>query len=276
MRFARGRILTGLVAVAAAVFSAPPPCGAQETAGRTGAIAGRLVDSTSHPIAGAAVSVDSLPASATSDSAGRFQLDGVPAGDRLLRIRRIGVAPVSVRVSVAAGETTMVTVRTTSIPVILPTVTTQTVGLYGKPARLAYTSKYDGFYERRLGSAAGGRFYTHEDLVRMDPENLLDVLRRAPGVRIWDAGSTITMRFTTCGQGGILIKVDGQPLTHPSGHSLFTSDSDDNAGTVSDVLKFIGHWRLDQVEAVEVYPTSGSLPVDARGDACAAIYVWTR
>ena len=276
MLITRSRAAASLMAVVAALSSAPAPCRAQDTTGHGGRIVGRIVDSASHPIAGAAVSVDSLAASATSDRSGRFQLDGVPAGDRILRIRRIGLAPLSVHVSAVAGQTTTVTVRAPAIPVVLPTVTTKTVGLYGKPVRLANTMKYDGFYERRSASSGGGRFYTHEDLVGMDPENLLDVLRRAPGVRLWDAGSTITLRFTTCGAGGILIKLDGQPLTHPSGHTLFSSSSDDDAGALSDVLQFIGRWRLNQIEAVEVYPTSGSLPVDARGNACAAIYIWSR
>ena len=258
--------LLGLLLLAA-------PAAAQVPATRTGNVVGRVVDSLSRPLVGALVSIDSMPSAATTDSAGGFHLAKIPEGEHLLWVRKSGIAPEAFHIAVSANRTKTVLARLTDTRVLLPAVTTRAVGQFGKPARLAYTMKYDDFYRRRALSTAGGLFYTHEDLKRLDPNDLIDVLRRVPSLRIWDNGGTVIFHFPNCGEGGTLIKVDGQTVWSPGGHSVFAS-SPDEAG--ANPLDLIGHLHLNQIEAVEVYPTSSSLPVEAVGNACAAIFVWTR
>ncbi len=238
----------------------------------TGTIVGRVVDTLSRPVAGASVSIDSLPSPARTDSAGDFRLGRVSEGEHLLWVRKIGIVPEAFHVAVVANRTKVALARLSGGGVVLPTVTTRAVGQFGKPERLAYTMKYDEFYRRRA-SSVNGLFYTHEDLEQLDPRDLIDMLMRVPGLRIWDSGGTVTFRFPDCGEGGTLIKVDGQTVWGPAGHSVFSRSPE---GSGVNPLDLIEHLHLNQIEAVEVYPTSASLPVEAVGNACAAIYVWTR
>ena len=65
---------------------------------RTGAIAGWTVDSAGAPVAGVEVRVGTR--GVTSDSAGRFLLDGIDAGAHRVYARRLGYAPESLLANV--------------------------------------------------------------------------------------------------------------------------------------------------------------------------------
>lgn len=69
----------------------------------------------------------------SSDSAGLFRLDSLPAGEHIIRVRAIGFVPLTTRVTVQAGQTALEFVLSPA-PVILPTVEVQGTrkGLYGQ------------------------------------------------------------------------------------------------------------------------------------------------
>lgn len=69
----------------------------------------------------------------SSDSAGRFRLDSLPAGEHIVRIRAIGFVPLTTRVTVAAGSSLGVEFILNPAPVILPTIEAlgRRTGLYG-------------------------------------------------------------------------------------------------------------------------------------------------
>ena len=70
----------------------------------TGAITGRVVDSTSgQTVAGATVLVDKMNLSATTDRLGDFRITGVPAGAREIVVTFLGRKPTHVPVEVRAG-----------------------------------------------------------------------------------------------------------------------------------------------------------------------------
>jgi outer membrane receptor for ferrienterochelin and colicins len=84
-----------------------------------GVLRGRVLDrSTGQPISSAEIGVSGHAATATSDSDGRWSLPQLAPGGYLLRVRRIGYAPVSLLVSLASGDTSKVEVRLT--PSALP------------------------------------------------------------------------------------------------------------------------------------------------------------
>jgi TonB-dependent Receptor Plug Domain. len=43
-----------------------------------------------------------------------------------------------------------------------------------------------------------------------------------------------------------------------------------------DIPSLLGSLRPSDIEAVEVYRGPSEVPIEALGDACAAIYIWTR
>ena len=281
LRFARhaiGVAVLGTLAAGAIRAQRPTP---------TVTIVGRAVDSLSQPIAGAEVGISALKLSTFTDAFGRYRLPGVPAGAHFLSIRKLGYGPVDVAI-LTPRDTSLVPVIMVPGAVVLRTVVTRTVGLFGKPARLAYTSKFDEFYERRAYSSGNGRFYTREDIDRMDVQDFKDVLRRVPHLQMWDDGGNTVLRFPTCATAEIVIRLNGMQvwprmqMSDTSQASLVqrpAGQMDGNSGldpTASDPLEAFRTMKATDVEAIEVYPSSSSLPAEAVGNACAAIFVWTR
>jgi len=268
------------------------PCGAQQgAAAAAGTIIGRVTDSLAAPVAGAIVTLDTLGLATTADSTGAFRIVGVPPGRRTLTVHGLGFAPASVVVSVAPGASTQQTITMASTAVMLPGVKSQAVGQFGKPARLAYTMKYDGFYQRRFNAIGSGTFYTHEDLDAMKTADLVDMLRRIPFLKIRGNPDGATLNFPDCSTNGIEIEVDGLtvwPESQGSRAAVVTlsttlgrnvgggSTGDGGAPADPDPLSALESLHVNQVEAIEAYPTVTSLPAALVGNACAAILIWMR
>jgi outer membrane receptor for ferrienterochelin and colicins len=84
-----------------------------------GVVRGRVLDrGTGQPVAAAEIGVSGHAASAISDGDGGWVLPRLAPGGYLLRVRRIGYAPTTLRVSLVSGDTTEVEVRLT--PSALP------------------------------------------------------------------------------------------------------------------------------------------------------------
>ena len=80
-----------------AVCALAPTLAAQEPAGATGVITGRVTRAvTEAPIAGAQLRVSGTERTAQSDAEGRFTLRAVPAGIVRLEVRAVGYAPLTV------------------------------------------------------------------------------------------------------------------------------------------------------------------------------------
>lgn len=279
MRVSSSFLMPPSAVLAAFALLAAAPCAAQQ-AGTTYHVLGRVVDSIADPIAGADVSIPPLHITAKTDVWGRFHLIGVPAGYHLVHVRKIGYGPVNVGIQMPR-DTSLTPVELAAGAVQLRTVVTRTVGLFGKPARLAYTMKYDAFYERRMYSSAGGLFYTHEDVDRMDVQTFMDVLRRIPHLQLWDNSGNVQFRFPRCGMGGTLIEWNGlriwptgsQAMGGGGAHYATTLDVNSNPGPGP--FDNVRDMPAAEIEGIEVYPSSSSLPVEAMGNACAAMFVWT-
>ena len=85
--------------LSAVVFTAP-------LAAQTGSLQGRVTDSSGTVVVGAVITVDRTALRTTASARGGYLLNGVPAGQRLLRVRALGFAPESMTVTVAAGQVT--------------------------------------------------------------------------------------------------------------------------------------------------------------------------
>lgn len=273
-------VIAGVSAVSLGGFRAA--CGAQTATNSTMAsISGRVLDSSAVPVPGAIIALDSGNLRSTTDSAGRFRfLHDVPPGLRTATIRVVGFAPTTVAIRVGVGEAVYRDVIIARQPAVLPPVRAEAPAGFGKPVRLAYTSRYDRFYERRTYAIGPAMFFTHEDLEAMDTPNLIDVLRRIPHLRIRQDPEGSSIAFPGCANSGITIVLDGKrvyPVGEPD-RSSFVFWPDKKPPPVQSVgpLDALGSLRINQVEAMEVYPTPGTLPAELVGDACAGIVIYTR
>lgn len=78
----------------------------QVAAGQTGSVQGRVSDSTGAAIVGALLIVEGTGVRAASSANGRYSLGGVPAGQRVVRVRALGFGQESFPVTVTAGRST--------------------------------------------------------------------------------------------------------------------------------------------------------------------------
>src|SRR5215207_7424623 len=78
-------------------------CGATHLAAQTGTIRGTVTDSSGSALANASVTVEGLELRASSGNQGQYEIRGVPAGRRTVRVRLIGYRSATGSVTVAAG-----------------------------------------------------------------------------------------------------------------------------------------------------------------------------
>ena len=84
---------------------------ARPLAAQTGALQGRVTDSTGAVVVSALITLDQGGLRTTSDSRGRYSLAGVQAGRRIMQIRSLGYAPESLIVNAVAGQVVTADVR---------------------------------------------------------------------------------------------------------------------------------------------------------------------
>lgn len=194
-------IVLALAAAAAAPRAAaqngPPPPGGPPSAAQLqaqgGTIRGVVRDSAGAPLAGAGVAVHAadgvLVAGTVTRADGSFRVEGVPPGEYMLRVNRIGHAPASVRVALSpaarAADAGDVRLRAAAVVLQALTATAERAPVTTAPDRTVYTA-------RALPSATGG--------------NASDLLRGVPGVEV-DLDGKVSLR----GNPNVAIHLNGRP-----------------------------------------------------------------
>lgn len=122
------------------------------------------------PLSAAEVVVDGERVAVT-DSAGRFDVEGVAPGRHRVRVRYVGFASQESLVRVPPGDTLETTFLMETDPVPLPELA---VRVESGPA--------SGFEERRRSGA--GHYVTREEIEETPGDHVTDVLRGVPGLRV--------------------------------------------------------------------------------------------
>lgn len=202
---------------------------------------------TGLPLGAVLVSLPGARVFTTTDSAGRFVLRPVPAGEQQLRVVYRDRIEAIQNITLPAGRTLYVTVVINVDAVALPAIEVRATGAMSRYS-------LSGFYERRrLGF---GTFYTYEDLERRGALALRNLLAEAGlDVRCTTRGCTV-LSLRAGRYCAVPIYVDGWPVT-------------------ADELNRI---RADQLAGVEVYRRGLGAPSEYRrgSDDCGAVLVWSR
>ena len=222
----------------------------------TGSIVGVVRDSAglrlAQVIVGIAGRTDAASRAQTDDS-GSYRLTAVSLGATRLLARRVGYAPETLSVVVAAGEPTRVDVIMAAAIDVLPMEVVTADPTRGKM----------GPFNRRKSRGVGA-FVTRAEIEKRQPGSMSEMLRYLPGVSVTQkmAGepqpvhmqrSVNSSMQSTC---VVQLYVDGHP--YPNG----------NIDDFSPVL----------VEGVEVYRSASEIPADfrTRDATCGLIALWTR
>lgn len=237
------------------------------SAQKTGVIAGVIVDEGGKPIAEADVVASADNAHVKSDSAGKFEIRNLEAGQYNVRIRRIGFFPARTTADLGRGGRADLHVEMKVRPAILDSVV---VVADGKCPDRSYT----GFLCRKR--AGKGVYMTDDDIFDKNAREIGDVFRGVPGFRIelrpsiWGALPTpLPLKGSRC----LNALVNGR-LPSPT----------------NQMPRF-----ADQMVAVEIYSTASEVPTeyqaytwgrqgrqsqvyadrDASAEHCALVVYWT-
>jgi hypothetical protein len=251
------RILTSLVILNLAAL----PLRAQ-----TGAaiVTGVVKDTSGVPIAGAEVFVGRTDKPVVTNDHGRYRMVGAPTGPRWVAARKIGYSPVRNSVRILKGETQVVDLVMTALPVTLPELkVVEQSGM--KRTRL------QDFWDRSRASF-GGHFLTSEDLERRNPITLAVPVRQYlpwAALESWERNS---MDY------GPMWNV--QPASAGLSHARCAPSISFDGGIPTDTWN-VGDIPVGMVEAIEIYkPRWLDIPVefqmDGRAQRCGLVVLWTK
>lgn len=285
-----------LVVVLAVIAGLKPAVGCSDLAAQTlqSVVVGSVVGPDGRPIVGAEVGIVDVSVLGRADGLGRFKFVSDRSGRVSIFARAVGYRPVVRQVDLVLGDTIEVHLSLTPVAVVLPELSTE--ALWGKPARLAHTSKFDDFYRRRR--MGFGTFFDRDDIERSTALRSFELLRGVSGVQVaWNPPGVpgTTVRFARCTEfpPRIGVWLDGnklpfRPPNPPPGASGATTPEEGARSTNIDKmltwkqqtwsmwLELFDFVRPSEIEAMEVYRGVGQIPAEFRDDSCAAVVIWTR
>jgi hypothetical protein len=238
-----------IVVLTAVFLSAALPLGAQSV------LTGRVrEDSTGRPLAGVEVVMVGSERRTLTDASGRYVLNMLPGGRRLVLFRSVGFRPVQEWVVLGQADTIwanpMLVAETARLDPLVVT---------ARPAAPRGIG-VEAFEERRARGL--GVFFDSTEIRRYEHYRVRDFLQRVPGQ---------VRRPTPDGSGacqmaifidGVWMGGGGAPGTAPS-------------KAPPDLNREI---EMAQVQAIEVYRGAAEVPVEYGGTrgACGVVLVWTR
>ena len=228
-------------------------------------ISGTIVaGDTRQPVAGAVVAVPALARTVTSDSAGRFDLDGIPGGELFVLVRAIGFRPDTTLLAFGASE-----VRVQDI--VLDRLVTTLDEVVVKEKYAPVRGKLAEFEDRRRYGI--GRFIDTTTFETQRGRPVADILQQhAAGLHIVRASSAAYLsthrtpsRNAVLGGGRCYMDVwlDGIPV-YQGGKGM--------------PLWNINSIQPDAIAAMEVYVGAAQIPVrfNSSGAACGVAVIWLR
>lgn len=253
------RILPGayLAALSLVAVAAPATAPAQSTGNvivqappRDRAVLyGRAIDTAGRPVYGAQIEIVGTRKKAVTNALGLFVIQDLSPEYYVVTAKRLGYAARVFDLQLTPGEIVQVGLELQQQPHQLEVVRVEERAF--KPARLAYTTKFDEFYFRREKGA--GVYFDREDLQKSGVRDFYDLMRTVPGIRVTENGWDRVIRMAGCPNPWVYF--DGIKTSHG--------------------LHGINDLRLSDIEAIEVYRSGMSLPTEAKG-GCGAIFFWFR
>jgi hypothetical protein len=214
-------------------------------------VTGRVLLEGSATNAGSRVEVVGTGVVALTNEKGDFTLRNLPSGSHVLLARHLGFGAETVPVDLSAREPKQVTIRLPKfVAVIDPVVVTA--------RRTAGLDKV-GFTQRK--KSGSGYYLDPEQIQRMRPNLLTDILRQVPGLRISYSpeGEVLSSSRSVGGSGCVQYYVDEMPW---------------QSAMPGDINNFV---NATEVVGVEVYQGSNTPAQYSRGMRdCTTIVLWTK
>jgi hypothetical protein len=205
---------------------------------------------TDEPLRAARVELLGMKKAAVTDSAGRFEVAGLPAGVVVAEVQYLGMGSRRWKVPLHADAATSIVFRVGLgiIPVPAIHVTVKRV----------VWPQMRGFEERM--EHREGTFITRDEIRRRQPHVLSDLIRTVPGVTFAPPHGEFDEPHVEMGHG----RLTCTPTLYMDGHRVTAFRLDDFAP--------------EHIEAIEVYTRMSLVPGQYRigPDRCGAILLWSR
>ena len=243
-----------------AVFLAVPILAGELRSQPGGTVSGMVTAANKMPLSQARVRVvGSDLATLTVD--GAFEVAQIPAGRQSIEVAMIGYTPKVLALLITEGQRLNVSFVLEPLPLEPVTVTADANFFLGM----------GGFMERR--SRGSGRYFTREDIIRMHPREVTDVLLRVPGMQIQfgsgglGGGNQTARSARTNGSAGS----ESCTMTYYVNGSPFPLSGD---------MSSINHYiATEDIAAIEVYSGSSEIPAEFNssqlGARCGVVAIWT-
>ncbi len=204
---------------------------------------------------------DSIVGRHVTDKDGRFVIRAPEAGSYRLRASRISYAPFTTDTfALETGQDAVAELRLRPIPTPLDPIE---VVVEERVPRLVRV----GFYKRQ--AKGFGKFRTPEDLEALHPIYPEDLFYGMSGVRVQSRGRVMGSAYRLC---ALSVTVDG--LLVQRGGFLRSKA----VPSLTDDPSWTDLWHVKDIEAIEVYPRPGGVPVWLSGTVspCGALLIWTK
>jgi hypothetical protein len=136
--------------------------------------------------------------------------------------------------------------------------------------------RFEDVYRRM--ATANGKFFTREDIDRLNPPDIQSLMMRVPTAQV----TPQIVQFARCSPGGAyaLSRGGGKGATgvqvYIDGMRMTGRIADDPATGFIEQREVLRMVKPSQIQAIEVYSGVARIPGEFLDNACAVIAIWTR
>ena len=225
-----------------ALFLLAVPVSAQDR----GIVTGQVVDANSRqPLSGAQIVVDGTTIGGLTNAQGRYRLQNIPVGPQQVRAILIGFEPVTLSVTITAGEATVADFELTQSAITLDAVVVTAVGQQRK---------------RELGNTVAT--VAAAEVVEVAPINSMsDLIQgRSAGVTVFNSAGSVGMGSRIRIRGSNSISLSNEPLVYVDGVRI--DNSNGGVGLGGQEPSRLDDINPEDIESIEI----------VKGPAAATLY----
>lgn len=268
-------LATSVCLAAAPVLAQQRQGGATGDASAWGAVDGDIVGTSGDALVGVEiVPLDAPRLAVHSGAGGGFRIDSLPAGPHLIRFRRVGLAPLTIPVTVPPHDIV-------SADVVLGPLATQlkSVVIQGKNGELAHLPF--GVADRARNGL--GHYITATDIEHMRLMDTPDIFRRVAGLQVVGPPGREAV-VNTRGASAVWAQVDvkGNKVMGSNcsqGLRVFINGAGADEAPAGAPIHPSGNLNAvapADIALIEIYKDAAEIPVTLPQSPCGAIFIWTK
>lgn len=273
--WSRISLLAVLVSAPRCMFAQQHVAERATAAAAWGALDGNVVDTSGVALIGVeVVPLDAPTLAVRSGAGGGFRVDSLPSGPHLVRFRRVGLAPVTLPITIQPHDVVSADVVLGPLATRLKSVVVQ--GENGELSRLPF-----GVADRVRNGL--GHYITADQIERMHVIETGDVFRGIAGLQVVGPPGRQSV-FNTRGASAVWDHPDARGnhvvgSNCSDGMRVFINGAGADEAPASAPIRAgsnINSIAPADIALIEIYEDAGEIPASLPQSPCGAIFIWTR